>query len=51
MFSVEKNRQAYFFSMNIKIVDLLMQIEGTKLPLRNFLFTFSLAIPGSELEN
>ena len=30
-FPWNKNRQAYFFSMKIKMMDLLMQIESTKL--------------------
>ena len=31
IFLGKKNRQAYFFSMKIKMMDLWMQIEGTKL--------------------
>ena len=37
-FSVGKNRQAYLFSMKIKMMDLWMQIEGTK---QTFIMNFS----------
>ena len=39
IFSGEKNRQAYFFSMKIQMMDLWMQIEGKKLV---FIMNFSM---------